>query len=39
VVFEDSAHSPQFEEAERFNRFMVETVLADWRQRNAGGVE
>lgn len=24
--FENSAHSPQFEEAEAFNRFMVETV-------------
>jgi pimeloyl-ACP methyl ester carboxylesterase len=31
VTFEDSAHSPQFEEAARFNRFMVDTVLAENR--------
>jgi len=32
VSFENSAHSPMFEEPELFNRFMVETVLSDYRK-------
>jgi hypothetical protein len=33
VWLERSAHSPRFEEADRFNRFMIDTVLTQTRGR------
>jgi hypothetical protein len=33
ALFEPSAHNPCFEEADRFNRFMIDTVLAQTRRR------
>jgi hypothetical protein len=33
VWLERSAHSPCFEEADRFNRFMIDTVLTQTRGR------